>query len=152
MVSQLKIVKLMFMAFAGVGVFLFLLGFVMGVAKTPVLFSLCGFGLIFAAVGGIPLYRSSKKQKAQAALRENGLRVWSEITRVEVNSAVTVNGSHPRVIICESKDAGGTPRVFKSSNIYALIPSTVVGQPIMVFVSKDDPSQYLVDISSFTGA
>ncbi len=172
MLMQNKMVNLLFTAFAAAGILFFALGLVLGITKEPALFIMCVFGAIFAAVGLIPLLRSRKKQNAEAALLADGRRVNAVITKIETNTAITVNGRHPVNLVCQSTDET-PPKTYRSKNIYTdiVIPvrmagvtvagigtedpkidSSLIGQPITVYVSPEDPKRYLVDVSPFIGA
>ena len=152
MLKQNKMLNVILWFFFIFGALFLVLGIVLGIATEPILFVFCAFGLIFAAVGGIPLLVSSNKAKSVAALRENGMRVNAVITDIQKNTAISVNGVNPYILLCEGKDASNATKVYKSANIYSLLPSSEIGQPITVFVSRDNPDQYYVDISKYVGA
>ena len=152
MVEQNRLFKILFFFFAGAGLIMFPAGLIFGIIeKEPFIFIFAGMGLIFAAVGIIPLAVSAKKKKAKIALRENGQRVEAVITQIELNTAISVNGVHPYNIICESRDQAGEVRVYTSENIYRKLDSSLVGKPITVIVSRDDPDKYLVDTFEYSG-
>ena len=147
--DQKKMMKILFTAFAAAGGVTFVIGLVLGIAVEPVLFALSGFGVVFLAVGLIPLLLMKKKGRNKEELIQNGFQVEAVIRDVTLNTMLSVNGRNPYRILCEGKDQTGAVQVYTSDNIFMNVPSTVIGEPITVFVSKENPESYYVDIRRF---
>ncbi|GEM_PF-3523436 len=147
--NQKKMMKTIFTVFAAAGCVIVVIGLVLGIAVTPILFALCGFGAIFLAVGLIPLLLMKKKGKNKEELIQNGFKVDAVIRDVTLNTMLSVNGRNPYRILCEGKDQTGAVQVYTSDNIFMNVPSTVIGEPVTVFVSKENPETYYVDIRRF---
>ncbi len=148
MSKQLKPFFLVFTILGGIAFAVFL---AVGIFVTPFALIGCALGAIFLAVGIIPLAVISRKAKAREALIADGYRIDAVIRNIEVNNAVTVNMQNPYRIVCEGRDQTGAERVFVSENILQRLPSTLEGEAVTVYVSRQDPQQYYVDVRRFVG-
>ncbi len=109
---------------------------------------LLGMGLIFAAVGFIPLIFMLIRHISGKRLEANGQVLRATVERIDVNRSVTINGQHPYIIYCTYYDAyKDVTYRFKSKNLMA-DPSFdyAPGTGIDVYVSPEDYSKYLVKV------
>ena len=112
---------------------------------------LMGMGVVFGAVGIIPMLVSMKKNRKQKRLRQNGRVLHANVVSMDINRSYTVNGRHPYYLICEYRDeySGKTYR-FKSGNIWKeVVLNSLDDQYIDVYVDPQDFSQYAVDVDGF---
>ncbi len=110
------------------------------VVKMPLI--ACLFTMIFVVIGAVMLIVALKKKAQAKKLRENGRKVYATITAVSPNYSVTINGRHPYIIHCEYN---GVPY---QGDYARPITEAIVGKTIPVYVSTEDPKQYLVDTSA----
>lgn len=107
----------------------------------------CLGALFFSIGGGMTLYRL-RQQRLAERLRTQGQTVEAHIQSVEHNEAVSVNGRHPFVVLCQWQN----PRtqevhVFRSENLW-FDPSDYLKRPqVRVFIEPENPKRYLVDLS-----
>ncbi|NGP88423.1 DUF3592 domain-containing protein [Fodinibius halophilus] len=112
----------------------------------PIIFG--GLGFIFFAIGGgLIIYPIIKKRKDEH-LKKTGTPVQAEFQRVDLNTSLQVNGSHPyRVISQWQNPANSEIHVFKSNNIWFDPTEYIDRERITVFMSSEDPDDYYVDLS-----
>jgi hypothetical protein len=107
-----------------------------------------GLGLIFFLIGMalviIPIIKGRKDEQ----LRNNGYPIKTKFQRVELNESYAVNGRHPFQVITQWQDPSTTRiHVYKSNNLW-FDPTGYIDQDhITVFIEKDDPETYYMDIS-----
>lgn len=111
---------------------------------------LTGMGILFAAIGLIPIVAIRQRIVRQRKLRENGRRLYAAVEEIVQNTSFSVNGRHPYLIYCIYRDdyADKVYR-FKSRNIWtdptlALRP----GDMIPIYVDERDYQCYYVDAES----
>jgi hypothetical protein len=105
-------------------------------------------GAVFLSVGGgMALYRQRQRRLA-ARLRAQGHAIEASIQGVEPNEAVSVNGRHPFVVLCQWQNpATQEVHVFRSENLW-FDPSDYLKRPkLRVFIEPENPKRYLVDLS-----
>mgnify|MGYP006188413307 CR=1 FL=1 len=124
-------------------------------AKMSSFFSLWGGATIVGSMGGIffligvgffivPMLRSRKEEY----LRMSGTPIETEFQSVEQNTAITVNGRHPYRIVTQWQNPSTSEiHLFHSTNLW-WDPSNHIGiYPIKVFIEKNNPKKYCVDLS-----
>ncbi len=147
-----KLVKIIFTAFAAIGVLFVILGIILAlVTSEGALGIMAVFGAIFALIGIIPLVIINRKVSAKKDLIDNGYKSNATVTEVVMNMGMTVNGVNPYKIHCQGSDANGNMINFVSENVLARLDNSLVGTPITVYVSRTDPSKYYVDVSKYNG-
>lgn len=107
-----------------------------------------GIGAVFLVIGvaiNIVVMRNARRKEY---LRQHGQPIETEFTRVELNTSLTVNGSHPYRVLSQWQNPGtGKVHVFKSDNVWFDPTSYVTGRRIKVFIERRDPRKYFVDLS-----
>lgn len=106
-------------------------------------------GVVFTAPGvGLMIWKSAADKKS-AWLRQNGRRIQADITGVELNTSLTVNGVNPYRITCQWLDpARNEMHVFHSSNIWYDPATFVEGKKTLeVMVDPNNPRRYSVETS-----
>jgi hypothetical protein len=105
-------------------------------------------GVVFTAPGiGFMVWKRFSDQK-NAWLRQNGRRILAEITIVELNTSLEVNGRNPFRIVCQWLDpARNEMHVFHSSNIWYDPTQFITEKTLEVLVDPDNPRRYSVDTS-----
>ncbi len=89
---------------------------------------------------------STKKEKK---LKETGIAINAVVKDISVNNSVSINGRNPRRLVCEGTLPNGTTQYFESGNVSATVHPSVIGQPIMVYVDRNDPKKYYVDAEQY---
>lgn len=116
---------------------LYILPIVFGSIGTPFLLVGIGF-LIFVG----------KMDGKKKALMQNGNLIYAEVTGGSEVFNVQVNGRHPWKLECRYEDPfSGEIYLYSSRNTFT-DPYPYIGQQIAVYVDKNDPSKYYVDIQS----
>ena len=107
---------------------------------------LCGLGALFSSLGiGAVLWKGVGNRK-NAWLRQNGRRIQAEITRVELDTSLVVNGASPYRIVCQWLDpARNEVHIFHSANIWFDPTKYIPGKTIEVLVDPDNPRRYAVE-------
>lgn len=124
-------------------------------AKINGFFSLWGGSLIFGGLGsifflisvGLVIYPIMKKRKDQH-LQNTGTPIKTEFQRVELNESYSVNGRHPFQLVTQWQNPSSSQiHVFRSNNLWFDPTDYVNRDHITVFIEKDDPETYYMDIS-----
>jgi hypothetical protein len=104
-------------------------------------------GVFLCVGGGMALYRGWKARLAMR-LRAQGQVIQARIQGVEHNVAVSVNGQHPFVVLCQWQNPQTQEvHVFRSENLW-FDPSDYLKRPqVLVFIEPENPRRYLVDLS-----
>lgn len=116
---------------------LYILPIVFGSAGAPFLLVGIGF-LIFVGI----------KNKKKKELMQNGNLIHAMVTGGSEVLNVEVNGRHPWKLECRYEDPfSGDIYLYSSRSIF-VDPYLYIGQQIAVYVDRNDPSKYYVDIQS----
>lgn len=114
--------------------------------KEMILMSL--IGLPFLIIGIIFLARVILLKKRQKRLISDGNYLLANISGVQVNYSVNVNGRCPYVVECNYQDLDGTVHIFRSKDIFYDPTNLFTGDMVKVYVDKDNYKKYYVDIDS----
>ncbi len=109
---------------------------------------LIGLGVVFTAPGiGFMVWKRASDRK-NAWLQQNGRRIVAEITSVELNTSLEVNGRNPFRILCQWLDpARNEVHVFHSGNIWYDPTQFITEKTLVVLVDPNNPRRYTVDTS-----
>lgn len=106
-------------------------------------------GGVFFLFGAVGLSVSSIRRSRKHRLIEKGDAVTARITAVACAEHVTVNGRTPYYLFCET---GAVPALagkrLKSRYVYELLPQSLVGTSVRVYVEPKYHKRYWVDIGS----
>lgn len=105
-----------------------------------------GIGLIFLVVGLIFLIVKIKKKLLCNRLLQSGNYIMAEISEVNVNYNVTINGRSPYVVECRYQDMAGNVHIFASRCLYFNPEPLLQSQMVKVYVEGDNYKHYYVDI------
>jgi hypothetical protein len=107
---------------------------------------LCGLGAVFSSFGIVAVVRKALGSRKNDWLQQNGRRIQAEITRVELNTSLVVNGANPYCIECQWLDpARNEMHIFHSANIWFDPTNYIPGKTIEVLVDPDNPRRYAVE-------
>jgi hypothetical protein len=107
---------------------------------------LLGLGSIFSTIGIVPLAWQRNTQRRDAQLRSTGQRIQADFDRVERNTQLEVNGTHPYRIVSQWLDpATNQVHVFKSHNIWFDPTSYIPGKTIEVMINPKNLRRYVVE-------
>lgn len=105
-----------------------------------------GVGLVLVGTG-IMLWDTLKRRK-DSYLKKSGTPIETEYQRVELNTALMVNGRHPFVVLTQWKNLSTSElHTFRSHNLWFDPSSYLKDKRITVFIEKDNPKKYYVDLS-----
>lgn len=104
--------------------------------------------LPFTVIGAVFLIIVSKRKKKKKRLMETGERIWAEVTGGHINYYYTLGTRHPYRFECSYTDPySGQIRICESGNIF-LNPAPYIGRQIAIFVDRENPKRYYVDVES----
>lgn len=110
-----------------------------------------GFGALFTLIGGACLYTAYKAIRTQKHAFENGRCIYADFIGTEEDMHVTVNGRHPYIAVLQYTDESGRLLEFRSSSMMQDPTAQLAGQLVPVYVDRDDPENYYVDLQSVLG-
>lgn len=118
-------------------------------------FSLWGATVILGVLGGVfssvgigIFLAGALTGRRDEYLRKHGTAIETQFQGVERNEAVTVNGRHPfRVATQWQNPATSEVHVFHSNNLWFDPSSYITDHPITVFIERNNPKKYYVDLS-----
>ena len=101
---------------------------------------------IFGGIGiGFWLYQNRKKQ-AQERLLANGYYETATVVAIERNNHVRINSRCPYYVVCRFERDGVVHEYRSNSVLY--IPALNYGDPVKVYLDRQDEKNYYVDIES----
>ncbi|MGI0119184.1 DUF3592 domain-containing protein [Zooshikella sp. RANM57] len=107
-----------------------------------------GMGAVFFLVGFLIILFGGLKNKKRKYLLERGYPVKAVFQSAEINGSLSVNGRNPYQIYAQWKNpATNELHLFKSENIWFDPSDHISQEEITVFIEKDNPKKYYVDIS-----
>ncbi len=105
---------------------------------------LLAMGVVFAAVGIVPLIVSLAGSQKRKKLMATGRQLHAVVEYTDVNRSVSYNGRHPYIVYCTYQDPSTDVTYrFKSKNLMR-DPGYAPEDPIEVFVDPEDYSNYVV--------
>ncbi|MBI3186628.1 MAG: DUF3592 domain-containing protein [Gammaproteobacteria bacterium] len=108
---------------------------------------LAGMGLVFFMIGAGIMLSAVLKTRKEEYLKAEGVRITTEFQSVDLNKSITVNGRHPFRVLCQwQHPVTSEIHIFKSNNIW-YDPSSYMTKHITVFIEKNNPKKYYVDLS-----
>ena len=110
------------------------------------LYAFGGLGMLFFILGVIFLTLEIRKRLRFNRLLQSGNYITAEISEINLNYSVRINGRHPYVVVCRYQDMMGTIHLFKSRNL-SFDPGTLFqGQTVKIYVDGEDFKHYYMDI------
>lgn len=109
---------------------------------------LCGVSIPFLIIGIVFLLVLRAKKNKKQDLLQNGRMVEAVVTGGQINYNMQINNRHPWKLECQYKDTfTGAVYLFSSNNIWK-DPFLYVDQTIKVYMDKENPRKYYVDVDS----
>lgn len=109
---------------------------------------LSGIGAVFFIIGAGIILVGSQKSRKDEFLRKNGTPIETEFQSVEQNTALSVNGKHPFMVLTQwLNPATSELHIFKSNNLWFDPSSFIKTKKITVFIENNNPKKYFVDLS-----
>lgn len=106
------------------------------------------FGVVFSAVGLIPMLISVKKKGKNQKLMESGTRIAAKVIGFDYNENFAVNGHHPYIIEVEYLSENGERHRFRSGNVWDPIGEEILGHDVDVYFEPGNMDKYFVDVDS----
>lgn len=117
--------------------------------RTVFLAVFMGIGGLFALVGLIWLIILLMKRAGNKRLMTEGYKLEGTVTNVEMNMNIAINGRHPYKLECRVNNPyDGNVYLYSSANITDDV-SHLIGQTVMVYVDRNNPKKYYVDVQEF---
>ncbi len=109
-----------------------------------------GIGGVFFVVVLVSLISMVKNNASAKKLKQNGRKVDLPIARIEVNYNVSVNSIPGHKVVCANTIAmSGEPTEYESKNVFKFLDeSMLVGKYVSVYVDRENPNKYFVDVNS----
>lgn len=106
------------------------------------LFSMSAVYLFFGAA--VIVVRNRSRRRVEHLLAR-GQRYEARIVRVDTDEDKVMDGRHPVVITCETTDARGRTRTFRSGSIWRRPDEIDQNRKVLVYVDIANPYNYYVD-------
>jgi hypothetical protein len=124
-------------------------------AKINGFFSLWGLPLILGSLGAVfflvgfsIIFSSRLNGKKIEYLRKNGMPIKAKFQNVGINDALRVNGRSPYQIYAQWQNPSTSEiHLFNSENIWFDPTDHINNDELTVFIEKNNPAKYYVDIS-----
>lgn len=105
-------------------------------------------GSVFFLIGAGIMLAGILQARKDAYLRAHGTPIDTDFQGVEINTSLTVNGRHPfRVLTQWQNPATRELHVFESANLWFDPTRFITAKKIRVFIERDNPRKYLVDLA-----
>lgn len=150
-----RVLKLIGIVYVILGGVFLTVGFGVGIAANDVngfggmftvIFS--GIGSIFFILGIVFLILNRRSKKKALRLMEAGNYIYAEVSYVESNYNIHVNGRHPYRVVCRYTDEYGTIHLFHSRDIFFNPDGILKDTLVRVYVEPGNMKRYYVDIDS----
>ncbi len=107
-----------------------------------------GMGGVFFTIGtGIILVGVLKNRKDEY-LKKNGVPIETKFQSVEINTSLSVNGKHPFVVLTRWQNPSTSElHIFQSNNLWFDPSDYIKSERITVFIERNNPKKYYVDLS-----
>jgi len=124
-------------------------------AKIKGYFSLYGAAVIVGGIGsafflvGLTFFIVTKlKNKKEKYLEQHGTPIETKFQSVQLNKGFEVNGRHPFQVLTQWQNPSTSEiHIFRSNNIW-YDPTQYIGdRSITVFIERNNPNKYFVDVS-----
>ena len=124
-------------------------------AKIKGFFSLWGTVIILGGIGGVfflvglTIFLASMfKDRKEQHLKQHGTPVETKFQSVELNRGFEVNGRNPFKVVTQWHNPTTSEiHIFESSNIWYDPTEYIADKPITVFIERNNPRNYYVDLS-----
>ena len=101
-------------------------------------------GSSFLVIGAVfSILSRGKSERFKRRLREEGERVLAEVVTLEPNVSISVNGRHPRRLVCRVEEEGRS-YLYRSENIWGY--PTILTHTVAVYRDPARPRRYYVDL------
>ena len=105
-------------------------------------------GGVFFIIGGLLVIMIKLKNKKEQYLLKHGEQIETNFQNIELNKSLEINGRNPYYIISQwLNPVTSELHIFKSNNIWFDPSDHINEQSIKVFIDRNNPKQYLMDIS-----
>ena len=105
-------------------------------------------GSVFFLIGGGIMLAGILKARKDEYLKTYGVRILTDFQSVELNKSVTVNGKHPFRVLCQwQHPLTSEIHIFESDNLWYDPSAHIKVSNITVFIEKDNPKKYYVDLA-----
>lgn len=147
-------VTIMGLLFVGVGIYLAIKGFRTGENNIVASLSVIAFGAIpiyMGMVDIIPYFKHKKQGHADINDLKNGMRITAQVVYVDFDNSIRINRQCPALLRCCYKDeTTGFTYAFASESVFEdLNRYYKPGDPVFVYVDRNDFNIYRVDLDSY---
>ncbi len=107
--------------------------------------------LVFGGMGAALLLAQRRRKRKTMRLIKTGMMVEADITDISENMYMSMDGRHPIIISCRYTSPEGRVYLFRSSSSWYGSYDITPKKKIKVYIDREDPSFYYVDVDSVVG-
>jgi len=105
-----------------------------------------GIAAVFTLIGAIVALLFVTSARRRTTLQRNGTRIDAQVTAINPNPRISVNGRHPWQIHCQWRDPKNNKLYLFTSDNLDFDPSGFIeGETMPVLIARDNPKRYWVD-------
>ena len=104
---------------------------------------LSGTFLLVATV--LALLEATKRKRIRQAV-EGGQFIWGEISDIERNPMIRVNGRMPYVVLVHYRDRRNQLHLFRSYNLFRYPDPSIIGKQVKIYYTDETFMNYYVDL------
>lgn len=105
-----------------------------------------GTGLFFFLIGVIFLILHYNNKSSLKKIVDNGYYIMAEISNIDMNYNVNVNGRCPYVIYARYQDMNGCIHTFHSRNIFFYPAGMMKNNMVKIYTRPDNFKKYYMDV------
>lgn len=106
----------------------------------------CGLGAVLLIAGVLCMCLEIRTRVRNNRLINSGQYIMAEISEITMNYTISVNRSHPYIVICRYQDMYGNIHLFKSRNLFFDPAPLLKDQMVRVYVEGENYGHYYMDI------
>lgn len=108
-------------------------------------FGLLSMSAVYLFFGTLVIVVRGRSRRRVERLLAQGQRLEARIVSIDVDEGKLMDGRHPLIITCETVDARGRTRTFRSGSLWRRPDEIDRSRRVFVYVDIHNPANYFVD-------